>query len=458
MRAIVFANFVLKLTAAAFLLVLLYIFYRHRSSLGEIPTFFYAIPAVGVLLSLGSLKLPPVLRINVAVTLLSIGFALYAFELFQALRFSTDPVERAARRNGNSYDGRSKREVLRDLRQDGFVAYPASIPNLFISSNSFESDLIPLGGIANRTTVLCNESGQYSVYESDEHGFHNPKGLWNADSLEIAVVGDSFVHGSCVPTGRDMVSWIRQRRPRTLNLGMSGNGPLLMLATIREYLPALKPDVVLWVYYEGNDLIELEKEKSSPALLNYLNDNFSQGLRHRQAKIDSVLVSRADSEIKTLDEKTTTTDRIQDLLELQGLRNLLGAYTHLTPRRVHCDLPLLERILKEAKATVTSWGGTLYFIYLPSWARYYSRKNDCEELRDQVLALVRNSSIPVVDMHPIFQARRNRAELFAQHEFSFAHYGVEGYRLVAQTVLDSISAWERKVLREGTTTASHRGK
>ena len=38
----------------------------------------------------------------------------------------------------------------------------------------------------------------------------------------------------------------------------------------QEYVPALKPPIVLWSYFEGNDLEDLGKEKHSPLLMSYL--------------------------------------------------------------------------------------------------------------------------------------------------------------------------------------------
>ena len=41
-----------------------------------------------------------------------------------------------------------------------------------------------------------------------------------------------------------------------INLGVGGFGPLLELAALTEYLTPLKPPVVLWVFFEGNDLTD----------------------------------------------------------------------------------------------------------------------------------------------------------------------------------------------------------
>ncbi len=45
----------------------------------------------------------------------------------------------------------------------------------------------------------------------------------------------------------------------------------------------------------------------------------------------------------------------------------------------------------------------------------------------------------MIDMHAVFEAHGKPARFFAQGDYNFAHYGVEGYSLVAQTVIDSVS-------------------
>ncbi len=99
---------------------------------------------------------------------------------------------------------------------------------------------------------------------------------------------------------KSFISAIRRRHPGTLNLGIGGNGPLVMLATIREYAQIVKPKVVLWFYFEGNDLADLGNERKNPVLSQYLTNNeFSQGLFNRQAEIDRALVAYLESVPKT---------------------------------------------------------------------------------------------------------------------------------------------------------------
>src|SRR5262245_41756290 len=149
---------------------------------------------------------------------------------------------------GIEIDTRRAFEVVADLRKRGIDAVPIITPSnhLFVQQpdgsiksaiNIHGTEVMPFGGISNRVTVLCNENGYYVTYESDEHGFHNPMGMWKPSRLDVAALGDSFTQGYCVPPDKNFVALIRQRYPATLNVGMAGNGPLLMLATFKEYLP-----------------------------------------------------------------------------------------------------------------------------------------------------------------------------------------------------------------------------
>ena len=41
--------------------------------------------------------------------------------------------------------------------------------------------------------------------------------------------------------------------PSTVNIAIKGNGPLIQLAGVREYIPIVKPEIVFWAFYIGND-------------------------------------------------------------------------------------------------------------------------------------------------------------------------------------------------------------
>ena len=71
------------------------------------------------------------------------------------------------------------------------------------------------------------------------------------------LVGDSFTQGACVNEPDTISGNLRKlnnNKNAVLNLGQSGNGPLIEYATLREYLPFKNVKRVLWIYYEDNDL------------------------------------------------------------------------------------------------------------------------------------------------------------------------------------------------------------
>jgi hypothetical protein len=98
-----------------------------------------------------------------------------------------------------------------------------------------------LSGIKNSETIVCNENGYYSIYQSDRYGFNNPDNEWDKKEIEYFLVGDSFTHGSCVNRPNDISSVLRNLSNKSiLNLGMRGNGPLIEYTTLREYLDNLQ--------------------------------------------------------------------------------------------------------------------------------------------------------------------------------------------------------------------------
>jgi len=187
-----------------------------------------------------------------------------------------------AARWGVSVDTRARTELLDEARRRGTEIVPAvMLADVLAAAGSSEpataDDLLPLGGISSTVTLLCNQ-GQIVSYASDEHGFRNPRGIWNSRRADIAVVGQSFAQGYCVRDSKTFVDLLRTRRQVVLNLGTSGQSSLLQLAAIKEYLPRYEPKTVLWVFTEGIDLPDLYVESTHPFSRRYLDPAFSQHL------------------------------------------------------------------------------------------------------------------------------------------------------------------------------------
>jgi hypothetical protein len=404
------ADAILIAAGSAGFLFLVFIVMRHGWAWHYFALLMFA------MIAFGALRLSVSTRLNLALVLLSTAIAVYGAEalighvLLSSSRFSMEdwlnfPSDRSSdaavrrikegRSARASFDTRTRLEVVHDLRSRGIHAFPDVFSAALFQSTAkgvirsifttAQEEFLPLAGLSNVTTVFCNESGEYIIYQSDEHGFRNPPGLWQSRPIHIVAVGDSFTHGACVPMDDSFVSRIRSHFPATINLGINGDGPLAMLATLREYGTWLRPKIVLWFFYEGNDARDLDgREKYSPLLRNYLDPSFSQGLIHRQAEINERLTLYLDRVMQSQEASLS----VERFLKLHHLRQSLESVLDRPAGRdglpgelieflkanaapaTKEDLELFRTILTEAQASAEAWGGQIYFIYLPAWQRY----------------------------------------------------------------------------------------
>jgi hypothetical protein len=440
---------------------------------------YYFFPAVLAVVFLLSLQLEDTHKINAALLCLSSGISIYCAELylsFMANRAPVGPIWRyseekkyeilsLARAFGVSFDTRSKFQVVSDLRNNGIDAVPTVTGKTLLLEKDappidflkqmgapVESDstaqsrpLLPIGGISNKVTVFCNESGKHTIYKSDIYGFRNPEGVWNSDRVQIATLGDSFTLGGCVGTEESFVGLIRERYPATLNLGTAGQGPLLMLAALREYAYIKRPKALLWFFYE-DDYEDLKFEIKSPLLLNYLDNGFRQNLLTRQPEIDKILSEYVEREMATEKAKAHVKETLIDpkhvstIATLPTLRQKLGLVLgnesmEASPLN-EPGTALFTKVLFQANKAVEAQAGRLYFVYLPGWTRYGKPHLEFPQ-RDRILAAVRSLEIPVIDMHRTFNRSGNPLDFFTFRRMG--HYNSTGHKLVAEEVLSSVT-------------------
>ena len=101
------------------------------------------------------------------------------------------------------------------------------------------------------------------------------------------------------------------------------------------------------------------------------------------------------------------------------------------------QIELFRDILLQAKMQVEGWRGRMLFVYLPDWARYTSNTSVGEVARDDVLAMVRALGIPIIDIHPAFEAHGDPLSLFPFRRPG--HYNEIGHQLVAEAVLKTLA-------------------
>jgi PAS domain S-box-containing protein len=99
----------------------------------------------------------------------------------------------------------------------------------------------------------------------DKDGFRNDQDLASAD---IAVIGDSYIESQMMPSPMLATTRLAGITQKTVaNLGQSGYGPQQELAVLKRFGVPLHPKVVVWVFYEGNDLLDAQKYTETASLL-----------------------------------------------------------------------------------------------------------------------------------------------------------------------------------------------
>ena len=441
--AIKFANIIFVLGIFYSTLIVVYALYKIYNSTGSVTPVFYIISIIcgGMLViffSFGLKKLSNNFKVNLSILFFTTGITIYGFETYLELKTRKEIV---AKIMGVPYDMRTKREVLKELTVSGVNAFPNTAPAFYKELNGFTSKkgrIYPLGTISNKTVVYCNEIGFWLIYETDEHGFNNSKGLYKENKVDVTLIGDSFTEGACVKPDDSIGGVLRQLNYNAISFGKGGNGSLLELAALKEYAEPLKAKNVLWLYYE-NDLFTLQSEMNSSILRRYLIEkDYSQNLIFRQDEIDNVLINYVQNELdkqeKNWDkENTGLADNAIKILKLYNLRMRIN----LLPKPKYEPLPtttpthIFKDILQKSNKMVSDWGGKMYFVYLPSFYRY-SLGNERPN-RNFVMQTATELDIPIIDI---------QSELFDTHPdplslFPFrmrGHYTVEGYKLVAEAI------------------------
>ncbi len=351
---------------------------------------------------------------------------------------------------GKNYDRRTNFQIYKDLKKkDHNIVVSIGTWNFIKDS---DVNYLPLSGISNRKTILCNEGGYYAIYQSDRYGFNNPDEEWNKDDIEFLLVGDSYTHGACVNEPDTISGNLRKlnnNKNAVLNLGQSGNGPLIEYATLREYLPFKNVKRVLWIYDEDSDLGELNNELNNQILVNYLKDkNFTQNLISRKQEIKKLLLKKLDEEIiikereYNLEQEKFIGIGLSRFLKLYSVRQIIFQIIFPVPDQA-APLKDFEHILKLSNELVKENNSKLYFVYLSEYFRYkWNNNNDNFQNYKKVTEIVESLNIPIIDLNKeLLEKHNDRLSLFPFR--MIGHHNEKGYQLIAKTIFGKINELEK---------------
>jgi len=373
---------------------------------------------------------------NYILCLFSILSIIYIIEIFISFNKKKFFNEINLENNSNIF---SPYEFYKNSNKKEFI--PVVSPSNFLKkkNNEFYKELFPLAGLSNKNTIFCNESNNVEFYFSDRHGFNNNDQLWEKN-IDIVFIGDSFTQGVCVKREDNISSIISKKtQKQILNLGYGGNGPLIEFATLREYGFKFKPKKVFWFYFEGNDLEELFDELNNPILKKYYNRRYySQKIMNKQNKVDFKILNILKQKEKDVEKISHDDSKFIEIIKLRNIRNL----TKFNKKFLKKDkfskiIKNFEKIIFKSKVEVESWGGELYFVYLPDYSRFINKDNTRFK-KSYILEKIEKLGIKTIDIdNLVFKKKNDPLSFFPNRKNN--HYNKVGYYEIAKEIIKFIN-------------------
>lgn len=289
-----------------------------------------------------------------------------------------------------------------------------------------------LGGVPGERVLLCSHGGAPVIYRADRYGFRNDDRTY-ARPVQTMLLGDSFVEGICLPDGHDLVGRVRANHPATIGLGTRGAGPLLELAMLGRFGPAIRPRQVVIVFYEGNDWENLDHELRKPWLAPALRDGVDFGSPLLSASTRALAQPILDDWAAAQSTASSTL-----LLHTHIPRNFLALHQTWTQLglgypKVPPDLGEYDRVLARTRAIAAGWGGSVMLVYIPQTSRFVGALPDqfvFDQVRDKVRAATARNGIPVIDLTPLFLRQPDPIGLYAAD----GHLSLRGAEFAARAL------------------------
>ena len=355
-----------------------------------------------------------------------------------------------------NFDVRSQEQVYVDLKsknesiKPGFL-YAKHFSNLKIFKEAKKNnEIIPFRGPINSFTVSCAEDLQYKLIKNDKYGFKNNNIIYEK-KIQNFLLGDSYAEGLCENNKNDIAGHLNEKKNYTINFGVTGTGPLISLAILREFGNYFKPKNVIYLYFEGNDLDELNYEKEDATLINYLNDNFNQDYFNKYDDIKSFLIKAEQETEKIIYSKSKNTFQpnkknkldilkahLKDILEINNLRNIFK-YKILKKQEEFYDLNLLYKTVEKMNDDTKKWNGNYIFVYVPTWSRYFTKftKYDAKiDLKKEIINNLNSKNIKVLDLTDYFNEINNIKQYYPLG--FLGHYNSKGYKKIAEIIEKSL--------------------
>ncbi len=300
--------------------------------------------------------------------------------------------------------------------------------------------------------ALCLPPHQAEPFELryDKNGFRNDQDLTSA---EITVIGDSYVESSMMPSSMLATTLLAGIQGKTVaNLGQSGYGPQQELIVLKRYALPLHPKSVVWVFYEGNDLVDANSYAMKATSLASLWDSMD-------TVWDRSLTKNSLFWLMRFVQGCVPNQRFEGahgtVLDDEGRKHRLYFMDHSTSVSLTTqEIDALQKsvaAIEEAYQLVQNEGARLIVVFAPTTLRVYDEIADFEkaggdikwwevnDLPDRLRKMISEISpdIGYLDLTPALKsAARKNSLVFLPDD---THWSSEGHQVVAEAFAGALT-------------------
>ena len=110
--------------------------------------------------------------------------------------------------------------------------------------------VIGISSYPDRNLLYCNEGYGWQIYKSDSYGFRNFDDQYKS-KVDVAIFGDSFIHGGCVPT-EATISQVMNKYGNVMGFGLGGSDPIHYASMLKVMIPRVKPKQAGIAFYNND--------------------------------------------------------------------------------------------------------------------------------------------------------------------------------------------------------------
>ena len=252
-------------------------------------------------------------------------------------------------------------------------------PNLHVEGYWDPADPY-LSDVGPETQPSDRSDAFWYVFETDEMGFPNSEPTWQ-DSYDIIVTGDSFVTRTAPQTWIELLE--AQSGMSILTLGANSWSPLNEAEAVKLYGLDKKPQWVIMLYFEGNDLLNVQQYMEKQASgLDWREYDLQQVPLYRRSVVYQMMRVGLFAERPSTSESTRYRYPVVVNTEAGQIPTVLKD-THLLPISADYDtlaqsneVARIQEAIFETKTLVEGQNGRFLLVYIPSkehvtWSRIW---------------------------------------------------------------------------------------